>query len=121
MKPITIYRLSLQFNADQITHGTPETQAIKAVELINTLLQREPFGLSAQLIAAPDEIEVMFSMEPPCEACGGKGWLKFNVGDDQLPKYEIQRCDACELYDNDQQAQTAAAQAGESVDDTFTT
>jgi len=28
------------------------------VDLINTLLQREPFGLGAQLIATPDEIEV---------------------------------------------------------------
>jgi hypothetical protein len=30
------------------------------------------------------------------------------VGNDQSPKYEIQRCDACERYDNDKAAQEAA-------------
>jgi len=58
MKAITIHRLSLQFDAGQITHGSNEQQARQAVDLINTLLQREPFGLGAQLIATPDEIEV---------------------------------------------------------------
>jgi hypothetical protein len=58
MKAITIHRLSLQFDAGQITHGTPEEQAAQAISLINTVLQREPFGLSAQLFAARDEIEV---------------------------------------------------------------
>ena len=58
MKAITIHRLSLQFDAGQITHGGNEQQARQAVDLINTLLQREPFGLGAQLIATPDEIEV---------------------------------------------------------------
>jgi hypothetical protein len=58
MKAITIHRLSLQFDAGQITHGDDEQQARQAVDLINTLLQREPFGLGAQLIATPDEIEV---------------------------------------------------------------
>lgn len=58
MKSITVHRLSLQFDADQITRGNSEQQARDAVELINAVLQREPFGLSAQLIAAPDEIEV---------------------------------------------------------------
>ena len=58
MKVITIHRLSLQFDAGQITHGGNEQQARQAVALINTLLQREPFGLGAQLIATPDEIEV---------------------------------------------------------------
>jgi hypothetical protein len=58
MKTITLHRLSLQFDADQITHGHDEQQAIQAVQLINAVLQREPFGLSAQLLAYPDEIEV---------------------------------------------------------------
>jgi hypothetical protein len=58
MKVITIRRLDLQFDAGQITHGTPEQQARQAVDLINLALQREPFGLGAQLFAHRDEIEV---------------------------------------------------------------
>ena len=58
MKVITIHRLSLQFDAGQITHGSRDDQARQAVDLINLILQREPFGLGAQLIAHRDEIEV---------------------------------------------------------------
>ena len=58
MKTITIRRLDLQFDAGQITHGSAEQQARQALELINLTLQREPFGLGAQLFAHPDEIEV---------------------------------------------------------------
>ena len=58
MKTITIRRLDLQFDAGQITHGSAEQQARQAVELINLTLQREPFGLGAQLFAHRDEIEV---------------------------------------------------------------
>jgi hypothetical protein len=58
MKTITIHRLALQFDAGQLTLGTAEDQARQAVELINSVLNREPFGLGAQLIATPDEIEV---------------------------------------------------------------
>ncbi len=114
MKTITIHRLSLQFDADQITHGRPEDQATQAVDLINMVLQREPFGLCAQLIATRDEIEVEAAVEPPCEACDGLGWRQFNVGNDQSPQYEIQRCDACEQYDSDEDAREAAAKAAES-------
>ena len=58
MKTITIRRLDLQFDTDQVTHGSAEQQARQAVDLINLTLQREPFGLGAQLFAHPDEIEV---------------------------------------------------------------
>jgi hypothetical protein len=58
MKVITLRRLDLQFDAGQITHGPPEQQARQAVDLINRTLQREPFGLGAQLFAHRDEIEV---------------------------------------------------------------
>lgn len=109
MNSITIHRLSLQFDAGQITHGCPEEQANQAVNLINQVLQREPFGLSAQLIATPDEIEVESATQSPCEACDDKGWLECNVGNDQSPKYQIQRCDQCERFDSDQAAQEAAA------------
>ena len=113
MKTITIHRLALQFDAGQITHGTSEEQAAQAIALVNTVLQRESFGLSAQLIATRDEIEVESATEPPCEACDGLGWRQFNVGNDSSPQYEIQRCDACERYDNDQAAKEAAARAAE--------
>ena len=58
MKVITIRRLDLQFDADQITRGSAEQQAAQALDLINLTLQREPFGLGAQLFAHRDEIEV---------------------------------------------------------------
>jgi hypothetical protein len=58
MKTITIRRLDLQFDADQVTHGNLVQQADQAVELVNRTLQREPFGLGAQLFAHRDEIEV---------------------------------------------------------------
>jgi hypothetical protein len=106
MNVITIHRLSLQFNADQITHGQTNEQAVEAVDLINQILQREPFGLAAQLIALPDEIEVESSV---CEACEGRGWVRCNIGNDQSPQYQIQRCDLCEHYESDEAAQEAAA------------
>jgi len=58
MKVITIRRVDLQFDANQITHGTKEAQADQAIEHINLTLQRQPFGLGAQLIVHRDEIEV---------------------------------------------------------------
>ena len=58
VKAITIHRLSLQFDAGQITPGNRDDQARQALELINLILQREPFGLGTQLIAHRDEIEI---------------------------------------------------------------
>ena len=58
MKTITIRRLDLQFDAFPITMGSTEQQARQALDLINLTLQREPFGLGAQLFAHRDEIEV---------------------------------------------------------------
>jgi len=58
MKTITLRRLDLQFDADRITHGSAGQQARQAVDLINLALQREPFGLGAQIYSHPDEIEV---------------------------------------------------------------
>ena len=37
--------------------------------------------------------------EQKCEACDGKGWVIRNTGNDQSPEHQIQRCDACERYD----------------------
>lgn len=65
MKTITVHRLSLQFDANQITHGKNEQQVRAAVELINLYLQREPFGLGAQLIVHSDEIEIECSRIHP--------------------------------------------------------
>ena len=47
MNSSTVHRLSLQFDAGQITPGRPEEQAAQAIALINAVLQREPFGLAA--------------------------------------------------------------------------
>jgi hypothetical protein len=65
MRTITIHRLALQFDAGQVTHGTDDEQAVQAVELINEVLRREHIGLSARLIATPDEIEVEAEEQAP--------------------------------------------------------
>ena len=65
MKIITIHRLSLQFDAGQITRGTRTEQARQAVNLINLTLQREPFGLGAQLFDHPDEVEIESHPDDP--------------------------------------------------------
>ena len=57
MKTITVQRLILQFDAGQITKGNQPQQTHQAIDLINRVLQREPFGLGAQLFL-PDKIEV---------------------------------------------------------------
>jgi len=58
MKTITVHGLDLQFDADQFTIGNIENQAEQAIALINGVLQRDPYGLGAQLISHPDEIDV---------------------------------------------------------------
>ena len=65
MKIITIHRLSLQFDANQITHGNKEQQTRQAMDIINLTLQREPFGLGAQLIVHREEIEIESSRIDP--------------------------------------------------------
>ena len=58
MRTITVRRLDLQFDADQITAGSIKEQTRQALDQINLTLQRQPFGLGAQLIVHPDEIEI---------------------------------------------------------------
>ena len=58
MKVITIRRIDLQFDADQITHGPAEQQVQQAIDIINLTLQREPPGMQAQIIVHRDEIEI---------------------------------------------------------------
>ena len=62
MKVLTVHRVALQFDANQITHGKNEQQVREAVELINLALQREPFGLGTQLLVHRDEIEIESSL-----------------------------------------------------------
>ena len=47
----------------------------------------------------------------PCQPCNGKGWYFFNAGNDQSPRYEIQRCDVCEQYPGDLAAMEAVEKA----------
>lgn len=58
MKTITIHRVSVQFDADQVTHGDKNRQAEQAILLINSVLQYYPTNLGARIIAHRDEIEV---------------------------------------------------------------
>jgi hypothetical protein len=55
MRIITVHNLSLQFDADQIMHGPPKDQINNAIDLINLSLQREPYGLGAQIIRNGEE------------------------------------------------------------------
>ncbi|HPY31859.1 MAG TPA: hypothetical protein PLT00_12870 [Verrucomicrobiota bacterium] len=64
MTTITVHRLDLQFDADQITQGPAAAQVDQALQLINLALQREPFGLGAQLFVPRDEIEIETSLQP---------------------------------------------------------
>ena len=58
----------LQFDAGQITQGSDAEQAMEAVDLINQVLQAQPYGLAAQLIATPNEVEVSFENRDEVEA-----------------------------------------------------
>jgi hypothetical protein len=44
-----VITLELFFDLDQITYGKAEHQVRQAIALINSTLQREPYGLAAQL------------------------------------------------------------------------
>ncbi|OGP24986.1 MAG: hypothetical protein A2X93_07450 [Deltaproteobacteria bacterium GWC2_56_8] len=50
MRVITFRNVAIQFDANQITHGTPLEQVNQAIALINGVLQREPYGFGAQVV-----------------------------------------------------------------------
>jgi len=50
MKTLRVKNLRLEFDADQITSGTEREQALQAVEMINGILQRKPYGLGAKIV-----------------------------------------------------------------------
>jgi len=43
--------------------------------------------------------EITNAHDSECKKC--KGWDLFNIGTDQHPKYQIQKCDACDRFDSD--------------------
>src|SRR3954468_9453243 len=51
--------------------------------------------------AADDAVQNTSCNRPACKACEGKGWLFTDTGNDQESRYEIQGCDACELFKTD--------------------
>jgi hypothetical protein len=63
VKTITAYRLKIQFDADQVTHGNKMKQVEQAVDLINGVLQRQPFGLGAALFIDEDQTAEDVTME----------------------------------------------------------
>jgi len=65
----------------------------------------EPYLPFHMVITTSDEIAVESST---CEACNDKGWVQCNIGNDQSPQLQIQRCDACELFESDEAAQAVA-------------
>ena len=93
MKATTLHGLTLQFDAGQITHGSADEQAHQAVELVNLTLQREPFGLGAQLIVHAEVLAPLVDfLQAASEAVGNceeslegliglRGWLE-----DRLPR-----------------------------------
>lgn len=56
MKRLAVLNLTLQFDADQLTRGDARMQAEQALDLINLALQRDSFGLGAQLSAEPGRL-----------------------------------------------------------------
>lgn len=61
MKSITVYSLTLQFDGN--SNESDVVQARKAVDLINLTLQREPYGLGAQILTVGNEIKEVQSEE----------------------------------------------------------
>ncbi len=54
MRSITVYNLTLQFDGD---NTDPVVQARNAVDQINGVLQRQPYGLGAQILTVGSEIK----------------------------------------------------------------
>lgn len=54
MRVINAGPFILQFDADEITDGSAKEQVNRAIELVNFVLQREPYGLGAQLYREGD-------------------------------------------------------------------
>lgn len=54
-----------------------------------------------------------FDQPVSCGACGGKGWLWCIAEGDHPPREEVQRCDACQKFANDQAALEAVVKAAE--------
>jgi len=55
MNTITVYKLGLQFHHDD--EDVTKEQVLEAVEIINLSLQREPYGLGAQLFVDYDNLD----------------------------------------------------------------
>ena len=62
--------------------------------------------------ALPQELHE--SNDGICQACDGKGWLFSVIEKDGFARNEIERCDACELYANDQAALEAVVETANS-------
>lgn len=59
--------VNLMFDADQETCGTPAEQAHQAVHQINLELQRNAYGLAAQIEGPAEDVVVTET----CTECGG--------------------------------------------------
>jgi hypothetical protein len=55
--------------------------------------------------------------DEPCPACKDLGWVLCNTGNNHAPQCAIQRCDACEKFDNQATAIVAAVQAVQTLPD----
>lgn len=60
MRVLNMAGLSLQCDADQMTQGDALAQARQALDLINLTLQREPYGLGAQIMVHASELRAEF-------------------------------------------------------------
>jgi len=60
MRVLNLAGLTLQCDADQVTRGDALAQARQAVDLINLTLQREPYGLAAQLMIDEERLLAEF-------------------------------------------------------------
>jgi len=94
--------VTLVFNMDQITKGESRDQFNEAIHQINVDLQRQPYGLGAQLYVAEDQKEMGFLIENntvTCDECGAETQIDgeyvgayFDVWDEKEPTYHYECC-----------------------------
>lgn len=67
MRVLNISGLSLQCDADQVTAGDALEQARQAVEMVNLELQRQPYGLGAQIMLGASSLSAEFEQQDEME------------------------------------------------------
>ena len=84
MRRITIHTtFGLQFDADDVTSGPREHQVEQAIEMINMTLQRQPYGLGAQIMGPHWDDCPEITEEVSCDNCSE--WREIGDEDEGCP------------------------------------